>query len=144
MRAWPVAAALVLPLPAQARETTLGPICVLTHSTADAEISLTYAPARPLYTLSTTLSDAPWPNANVFAMEFGPQRPNGISTTQHALNDDGVTLNVADAGFGNVLSGLQFNSAAVAVSGVRRVGLPLAGAADPVAAFRDCPQGPSV
>ncbi|MEL7215115.1 MAG: excinuclease ABC subunit B [Pseudomonadota bacterium] len=144
MRAWCLAAALALPLPAQAWEATLGPICVLTHRTADAAIELTYDPARPLYTLSITLSDTPWPDAAVFAMEFGPQRPNRISTTRHALSDDGFTLNVADAGFGNVLNGLQFNSAAVAVSGDRRVGLPLAGAANPVAAFRDCPQGPSV
>jgi hypothetical protein len=38
----------------------------------------------------------------------GP-RGNMISTSRHALSDDGRTLSVSDRGFGNVLNGLEFN-----------------------------------
>ena len=58
--------------------------------------------------------------------------------------DAAARLTVTDRGFGNVLDGLQFNEAATAFSGDTAVTVPLAGASEPVQAFRDCAPMPAV
>ena len=129
---------LTLPLPASAWETTIGPICKLSHSTADAEVELTYDPSKPLYSITVTRSGDAWMQAPVFAMRFDGQRPNMISTDRHEFGDGDTSLTVTDRGFGNVLDGLQFNDTATAFTDSQQVTIPLTGAAPEVQKFRDC------
>jgi hypothetical protein len=130
-------AVLCLSSPAAAWEFTPGLPCLLTHETAEAEIELTYDPTRPLYSV-TIRREQPWPGAEVFSMRFDGPAGLAISTTRHALSRDGRALTVMDTGFGNVLNGLQFNDTATALVGDTAVSFPLAGAEEPVAAFRLC------
>lgn len=130
---------LLLPLPAKAWEAKLGPVCVLSHETDSASIRLTYDPAEPLYTISITRKSGLWSNTGTFQMQFlGPSQLS-IGTNRHVLSDAGRTLTVTDRGFGNVLNGLQFNTAARATTGRETERFALNGAAGPVQAFRDCP-----
>ncbi|MEL6409382.1 MAG: hypothetical protein AAFY09_00900 [Pseudomonadota bacterium] len=122
---------------AHAWEFTPGIPCRLTHETARAGIELTYDPTGSLYTLTIT-RDAPWPDEDRFEMRFDGPRGLRIGTDRHALSNNGRSLSVADAGFGNVLDGLQFNDTATAITGDTEVTFPLAGASEPVAAFRAC------
>jgi len=55
-------------------------------------------------------------------------------------DSNGASLSVTDTGFGNVLTGLETARVARAVSGPRIIEIPLDGIADPMAAFRACPQ----
>lgn len=119
---------------------TPGQPCILSHDTQNASIELTYDPAAPLYTLSITRSD-PFIPAPVFSMQFQSAVPIAIGTDRHRLTNDNRTLSVADSGFGNVLDGLQFNTTATATLGDLTLEFPLAGAAEPVAAFRACEGG---
>jgi hypothetical protein len=118
-------------------------LCTLDHSGAEAEVRLTYDPSLPEYTIAIRLSE-PWPEAAVFAMRFEGPRGNMISTSRHALSEDGRTLSVRDRGFGNVLNGLEFNVVALAAAGEMVVSIDLDGAAPEVAAFRACTASPSV
>ena len=120
-----------------------GAICTLEHSGAEAQVRLTYDPAQPLYSIAIRRA-APWPEAAVFAIRFVGPRGLTISTGAHVLSDDGRTLTVTDRGFGNVLNGLEFNAAALAMAGDAVVALDLAGAAPEVAAFRACFPVPAV
>ena len=52
--------------------------------------------------------------------------------------EKGSALTVADVGFGNLLDGLQFNTTTTAIAGEATVTFPLAGIAEPLAAFRAC------
>jgi hypothetical protein len=100
-------------------------------------VRLTYDPSLPEYTIAIRLAE-PWPEAAVFAMRFEGPRGNMISTSRHALSEDGRTLSVSDRGFGNVLNGLEFNVVALAAAGEMVVSIDLDGAAPEVAAFRAC------
>ena len=139
---------LILPLlllaasPTFAWEATIGPICTLTHNTPTASVELTYDPAAPLYTITITRKDAPWPDAPIFEMIFDGPNALSITTDRHVLSDNNKALTVEDQGFGNVLDGLHFNETATASSGRAQIEVPLDGAAPAVQAFRDCP--PSV
>ncbi|WP_375229886.1 hypothetical protein [Roseobacter sp. S98] len=127
----------LLATPAAAWEFTPGLPCVLTHSTPQAEIELTYDPTQPLYTV-TIRRDLPFDSAPVFAMRFDGDLPISIATDRHMASRDGRSVTVQDRGFGNVLNGLQYNATATAILGTAKVTFPLAGAAEPVAAFRAC------
>jgi hypothetical protein len=132
------AAFLGVALPAQAWVAGAeGAVCTLEHTADAGDVRLTYDPSRPLYTISIRRA-APWPEAPVFAMRFVGPRANLITTTRHVLSDGGHILTVTDRGFGNVLDGLQFNAAALAVAGETTVAIDLDGAAPEVAAFRAC------
>ncbi len=133
----------LLAAPAQAWEFTPGLPCVLTHETAEAEIELTYDPTQPLYSV-TIRQNNPLPAGDTFAMRFEGPAGLTISTTRHVLSRDGRAVTVVDTGFGNVLNGLQFNTTASALIGDRVISFPLAGAAEPVAAFRVCLPEPGV
>jgi hypothetical protein len=125
--------------PAAAWEFTPSPICTLSHSTADASVTVTYHAAIPEYTISVTRT-TPWPDAPGFAIAFLGPMPLTIQTDRHELSEDGLTLTVRDSGFGNVLNGLEFNSEAVATSGDAGAILPLDGIGPPMQAFRACPE----
>ena len=133
---------LLLAFPASAWEFTASPICTVSHVTPEAVITVTYDPreAEP-YALSVTQT-VPWPDLPIFGMQFEGPRPLTITTDRHTI--DGPTLTVRDRGFGNVLNGLQFNTTASALIGDRVISFPLAGAAEPVAAFRVCLPEPGV
>ncbi len=132
----------LLPVQATAWEVSVdGPLCVLTHRTEALDIRLTYDPGPPLYTITLTREEAPWPVAPVFALQFTGPRPNLITTDRHVT--DGRSLSVTDRGFGNVLDGLQFNDTATALTGDAAVSFSLQDAAPAVAAFRACTSAPS-
>ena len=135
---------LALSTPVSAWEFRVTPICTLDHSTDEAQIRVTFDPSIPEYAIELTLSDTPWPAASPFGIRFEGSRPNLIVTDRHTLTDEGRTLTVRDRGFGNVLSGLEFNDFAIALTGDEAVTIPLDGAAEPVAAFRACIAAPSV
>ncbi|WP_227271138.1 hypothetical protein [Roseobacter weihaiensis] len=102
-----------------------------------AEIALTYDPRVPVYSITITRS-APWPQADIFAMQFSGPAALSISTDRHSYSLDGLSVTVTDSGFGNVLDGLQFNDTATAILGGTTQSFDLAGAADAVEAFRLC------
>ena len=128
---------------AQAWEFTPGLPCVLEARTEAAEMTLTYDPTQPLYTLTIRQAE-PFTWAEVFSMRFDGMAGLEISTNRHTLSRDGRALTVTDRGFGNVLNGLQFNDTATALLGDQSLSFPLDGATDPVAAFRLCKGTPSV
>lgn len=128
-----------LPLPAAAWEFSATPVCTLTETTGDAEVTVTYDPSLPEYAITVTLTEGTWDAAPVFAIVFDGPRGLTISTDRHILSGDGRSLTVRDRGFGNVLNGLEFNLTATALSGATAVTLPLTDAAPAVRAFRDCP-----
>lgn len=134
-----ILALMILPLPALAWDFSPDPICTLTHQTDTAEIAITYDANLPEYALFITLRDGVWPDAPGFRMIFGGGREVDIGTNQHRLSGDGATLTVRDAGFGNVLDGLEFNESVVSASGDTVVIANLSGAAPAVQAFRACP-----
>ena len=133
----------LLASPVDAWEFIPGLPCVLTHETAEAEIELTYDPTQPLYSV-TLRQDTPLPESGWLAMRFDGPAGLTISTTRHSLSGDGRAVTVLDTGFGNVLDGLQFNTSATVLLGNRAISFPLAGAAEPVAAFRLCQPEPGV
>ncbi|WP_317055077.1 hypothetical protein [Roseovarius rhodophyticola] len=132
-----IALLCLLPTSLHAWEFTPGLPCRLSHETPDAAIELTYDPTRPLYTVTITRT-APWPQTENFQMQFTGPQARRIGTDRHQLSEDLQSLTVADTGFGNVLDGLQFNVTTTAIAGETRVPFPLAGIAEPLAAFRAC------
>ena len=137
-----LAIALIAAQPAQAWEFTPGLPCLLTHSTDQGIIELTHDPRGPHYTITLTRPD-PWMANPTFAIRFDGDNPNTIVTDRHVLSDDGLSLTVADTGFGNVLDGIVFNTTATATTGQSRFAFPLDGADGPVEAFRACAERPA-
>ncbi|WP_298919414.1 hypothetical protein [uncultured Roseobacter sp.] len=123
--------------PTSAWEFTPGLPCLLTHTEPGVFLELTFDPSKPLYTITIKTPD-PWPDADVFGLRFSGPAELAIATDQHELGHDNRSVTVADTGFGNVLNGLQFNRIATATLGDRAVSVSLQGAAEPVAAFRQC------
>ena len=115
------------------------PICTLTHSEAETGVKLTYDHASGLYAIAITTTQG-WPAAAAFSIRFDGGRSNTISTTRHQT--DGATITVTDAGFGNVLNGLEFNDTATAFTDTAATTFSLTGAAEPVQKFRDCTKAP--
>ncbi|MDJ0821159.1 MAG: excinuclease ABC subunit B [Paracoccaceae bacterium] len=132
---------LLCATPALAWEFRPDPICTISDDAAEVSVRVTYDPVARDYAIHLTRPGG-WPAAAVFALRF--VGPNGltISTDRHQIEGD--TLSVYDRGFGNVLNGLQFNHTAIALIGDVAQEIDLLGAADPVAAFRNCPASPSV
>lgn len=128
-----------LATPALAWEFTPSPICTLTHAEDSAEVTVTFDHTTQLYAIALT-TDQGWPSAPAFSIRFDGARPNTISTPRHVTT--GNTLRVIDAGFGNVLDGLQFNATATAFTATAAVTVSLDGAAQHVQRFRDCTTAP--
>lgn len=122
---------------ATAWEFTAGAPCLLTHATPAVEVTLTYDPSTPLYSISLKQAH-PFPAGAVFGLRFNGPLPLAIGTDRQRLSDGDTRLTVEDSGFGNVLNGLQFNDMMVATIGAQLVAVPLKGAEDAVAAFRAC------
>jgi len=129
----------LLGTPAFAWEFTPTPICTLTHTEAAAEVIVTYDHATALYAIAVTSANG-WPGAPAFSIRFDGARPNTISTTRHRTTAQ--TLTVTDAGFGNVLDGLEFNTTATAFTQTAAVTVSLDGAAPQVQKFRACATAP--
>ncbi|MEO0380653.1 MAG: hypothetical protein AAF252_10305 [Pseudomonadota bacterium] len=130
---------LLLTSPAHAWEFTPTPICTLAHTEASAEVTVTYDHATGLYAIAVTSPQA-WPASPTFSVRFDGAAPSTISTQRHQT--DGATLTVTDAGFGNVLDGLEFNTSATAFTQTSAVTVSLEGAAGPVQQFRACTTAP--
>lgn len=133
----------LLASPAAAWEFSSSPLCTVKNQGSDQDsgmaLEMTYDGAT--YRLTLTHPEG-WPPADVFSMRFAPQGPF-ISTNRHQINGD--SLVVEDAGFGNVLNGLQFNIGAAAILGDTVRVIDLTGAAPAIEAFRACePTAPSV
>lgn len=128
------------PSSSAAWEFTPGDPCVLTHTTDDVEVTLTYDPVTPLYSFSLKQAQ-PFPAASVFGLQFSGPLSLAIGTDRHQISDAGRRVTVEDNGFGNVLNGMQYNDAMIATIGNQLIAVSLEGAADPVAAFRAC-EGP--
>ncbi|WP_299685916.1 hypothetical protein [uncultured Tateyamaria sp.] len=134
------AAALVwLAAPAHAWDFSPTPICTLSHIEGGAGVTVTYDHAASLYAIAISNPEG-WPSAPAFSIRFDGAQPNTISTTRHAVR--GKTLTVTDAGFGNVLDGLEFNATATAFTQTAAVTLSLDSAAGPVQDFRACAKAP--
>jgi len=127
----------VFPVAAIAWEFSPEPICTLTHSNAEADLTITFDASQPLYTLTITLKDGVWAQSPGFGMTFVGPMGLSISTGAHQIN--GSTLTVSDSGFGNVLNGLEFNTLARSFTEAQVVDMSLQSAAAPVRAFRACP-----
>ena len=129
---------LLFTTPASAWQTGAeGRVCTLEHATADIALRLTHDPVTPLYSIALSRA-APWSDAAFFAIRFEGPHPNEIGTARHVLSEDARSLSVTDRGFSNVLDGMQFNDSFTAVIGDQTVTVSLAGAAEPVAIFREC------
>lgn len=128
----------LLATPAASWEFSPIPVCTL-RDTGAVATEVTYDGV--LYAIHLTRAEG-WPDAPVFAIRFEGAAPLTISTSRHVI--EGNRLTVTDRGFGNVLNGMQFNRTATALIGDLSVPIDLSGAADPVAAFRACPDLPSV
>lgn len=129
--------------PAQAWTFSASPVCTLSHSEAELDVVVTYDPRKQApYAISATGSN-PWPDEPVFGIEFRGGRTLTITTPEHGLSQGGRTLTVTDRGFGNVLTGLEFNSVASFFTGNARKDVSLVGAAGPVQEFRACTTQPS-
>lgn len=134
-----IAALLFCATPATAWEFRETDVCTLTHTDPAAEVVITFDPAQPLYTITLTRPERPWPAGPDFRIRFDGPRPIAIGTTRQVISDDGRSLSVSDTGFGNVLDGVQFNTLMFATVGDQGITIPLAGAAGPMADFRACP-----
>lgn len=126
-------------VPAHAWQFSQTPVCTIWHTTDTAEMVVSYDPASTTpYRISVTLTEGAWPQTSPYAIQFdGPNRFM-ISTDRHRLSDDGSAVIAEDTGFGNVLRGLEGNLIAGARLGQTAVAIPLAGAAEAVARFRNC------
>lgn len=131
----------LIPLPAFGWQFQPDPVCTIAHDAGHLRLVVTFDPALPEYAIALTLSDGTWPAAPAFHMAFAGERSLTIGTGRHTLSDGGRTLTVRDAGFGNVLDGLEFNARALAWSGERAERIALEGAAPAVRAFRACSEG---
>ncbi len=128
-----------LATPVTAWEFTPVPICTLVSPTENGEVRVTYDPGANLYEIRLTyLGGEVWENAATFGIEFVGTRSLAIGTDRHVISEDGKSLSVTDSGFGNVLDGIEFNSVAQARAGNSAMTMSLAGAAEPLQAFRAC------
>lgn len=127
----------LLATPAIAWEAkSVGPVCLLTHTTVEGEITVSHDPRKALpYTIDLTV-DGGWQAGPVFAMRFDGLGPRTITTDRHQVTDN--TLTVSDRGFGNVLDGLAQNFVALAATGGTSLVIPLEGAAPEVEKFKSC------
>mmetsp|Transcript_29475 Transcript_29475/g.57763 ORF Transcript_29475/g.57763 Transcript_29475/m.57763 type:complete len:140 (+) Transcript_29475:3716-4135(+) len=132
-------ALMLTALPAHAWQFTPKPICMLTHSEADTNVAVTYDHATRLYAISITTAQG-WPTAPAFSIRFDGMQSNTISTRRHQT--EGNTITVTDAGFANVLNGLEFNESATAFTATAAATVSLNGAQEPVQHFRDCTKTP--
>lgn len=132
----------LLPVPGFAWHFSADPICTLTHQAEAAEIAITFDPTVPEYALFVTLRSGTWDLSPTFEMTFQGGQPINIGTTRHRLSADRATLSVKDRGFGNVLDGIEFNTALAAGTGAQFVTADTSAAAAAVQAFRACPVDP--
>lgn len=133
----------LLATPLHAWEFTPTPVCTLSHETQEAALRVTYDPALPEpYAIAITRA-LPWPEEPSFAIRYDGLRPFTITTDRHRLSNGGRTLTVTDQGFGNLLDGLESNATATALTNGLALPFPLAGAAEPVRAFRACGEAPT-
>ncbi len=137
MRAFAVFLAL-LPFPALAWEFSPTPICTLSTSAEMGDVAVTFNRGSGEYAINLTLLEIEWDPAPSFSILFVGPRGRQISTDRHVISSDGTSLSVTDTGFGNVLDGIEFNQAAQARAGDTEMIIPLAGAAEPLEAFRAC------
>ena len=131
---------LLLASPAAAWEFSASPICTLTDTSEAGEMTVTYDPSITEYSITVTLPQGTWPDAQTFGMAFANDRPISIQTDRFTRSPDGRSLTVKDRGFGNVLNGLEFNSRAYAILGDLTVGFALDEINPAITAFRDCPE----
>ena len=139
-----IPALLFFTSPAYEWEFTAVPICTLSHTTAEAEVRVTYDPRMPIYAITLTRQDMPWRPSPTFAIQFDGPRALTISTNSHSLSSANTALTVTNTGFSNVLDGIEFNITATAITADQSLSIPLNGAAAPVAAFRACAKGGTV
>lgn len=125
--------------PTMAWEFAETEVCTVFHDDPAATVTLTFDPATGVYDIALTLKSATWGDGANFRILFEGANPIAIGTERQNISDDGMTLNVFDSGFGNVLDGIQFNDRMTATLGDQSVVIPLDGAKDPMAAFRLCP-----
>lgn len=126
-------------LPAQAWQFSPTPVCTIWHATEVAEMVVSYDPTSSTpYRISVTLAEGTWPQTSPYAIQFDGPRGFMISTDRHRFSDDGSAVIAEDTGFGNVLRGLEANRVAVPLLSDRATPIPLAGAAEAVARFRNC------
>ena len=121
--------------PALAWDFSTSPICTVINRGSDTSLKLTFD--GELYVLRLSHLEG-WQNAKVFAIRFAPNGPF-IQTTRHQI--DGQTLSVSDAGFGNVLKGLQNNQVAQVLLGETVRDIDLSGAYTPFENFKNCKPG---
>lgn len=116
-----------------------GPVCRLSHATNDAVITVSHDQRQvDPYAIEVVRTGDAWAQASTFFIRFDGPNQLTIATSRYVLSDDGLTLRVADKGFGNVLAGMAQNFVGVAVLGGKTVLIPLAGAPPKVAAFEAC------
>lgn len=128
--------AICLPTCAVAWEFSSDPLCTLSHESLHARVVITHDPGVPEYRMRLSLPTGAWANSETFGISFQGGRSLTIGTDRHQI--DGATLTVSDAGFGNVLNGLEFNQMAIAFTTNQSRQLSLAGAAPEVRKFRKC------
>lgn len=131
-----VFACLLCLVPVPAFAWTFSPLPVCTIESTDGAVRVTFDPATGLYAIALMRPEG-WPPAPVFAIRFEGLAARTISTDRHVVA--GATLTVTDRGFGNVLTGLEFNATATAVLGDDLLRIDLTGAGPAVRAFRACP-----
>ena len=139
-------ALVALSSPAVAWEASRdGLVCLLAHENEKGSVLVSHDPRKPLpYAIQLRQQAEAWRDSPVFAMQFdGPGRMT-ITTQRHQLVDGDAELVVTDAGFENVLRGLERNFVALAVLGDQALVIPLTGAAPEVARFRACAVGAGV
>ncbi|MCC6007576.1 MAG: hypothetical protein JJU40_07850 [Rhodobacteraceae bacterium] len=130
-------------VPGGAWDFSPSPVCTLTHEAEWGSLRVTFDPGQDEpYRIALTRA-VPWPGGPAFAILFEGARGFTIATNRHRLSGDGRTLTVTDRGFGNVLDGLEFNERAHATLGDVALPVSLDGAAEPVRAFRACPEVPA-
>ena len=126
------------PLPAFAWEFSPDPICTLSNEAPDSAVAVTYDHGTGLYEIGVTLTSGTWQPSATFGMRFANELPITIGTDRHRLSQGNTRVSVSDRGFGNVLNGLEGNSAALAFTQVQQVAIDTAGIQTPMQAFRAC------
>jgi len=90
---------LLLATPAAAWEASaIGPVCYLTHSTSEADITVSHDPRRALpYAIQIERAES-WSPGPLFAIQFDGPGGRMISTERHRMSDDNRALSVEDLG----------------------------------------------
>lgn len=117
-------------------------ICTVSHVSPELSVVLTYDPAAVVYTITLSRPVVTWPQSESFRLRFDGARPLIIGTDRHQLSEDRHSISVSDSGFGNVLDGIQFNDAMIALVGDDEISLSTADADAAMQAFRACPTAP--